>query len=205
MISQNRAPLAGMLTAVIVFLVWLALAPGAFWVDVAVSLAAGLVVAVVVAKVFPYDADLVGYTREAQRRVHALHRSLDRIDKAARRIIDPNARALVLAGTDASRRMIENVQDHEPSTVASSAALLQDKVTKLLNITEGYLRYQDNAHLAASRDRMAACTAGFGHFRVFAEARLQQALDGDLRTLNADLRGLEPIDTLTLSQGDTHA
>jgi hypothetical protein len=195
--SLNRTTFSGMAIFLVVFLGGLSLTHNLM---VALILGAGTGIGggFIVNGLFPYDASLVDYRLDAQRRVRKLNQLLDSIERMARKVRDRSAQASITRGSKVIRDVVAKTQEQDPSQVASTVAKLNGYVSSVNGILATYLLLQEDPAIPGNLKSMQDAQEGFTNFQQTAEDRMAQALSGDLLQMRTDLDSLKPLPKLTI-------
>lgn len=200
-LGASRTPVLAMASGLVVF-VTMAFVTHNPVLGLIIGLGVGVGATFIIHGLFPYDSSLVGYRLDAQRRVRQLNKQLDSIERMGRKVEDKDARSHIARATQVIRRIIEKTQEKEPSSVASTAASLNAYVSSVHGVLSTYLVLQDDPDIPGSRKAMLEAQEGFRVFQGTAEARMEQALKGDLVLMRADLQQMKPLPQLTISEGE---
>jgi len=159
----------------------------------------GIVVAVVVGAAtrlaVPVDSALDTYNVDARRRVAKVLQSTAAIQEMSGQVADPLARQALLDGCKRIPELIQSVQAHDPSGVASMAAKLNVTTSGIQMSLAQYLQIQNAPDLYTdSTGLLKTGQEGFQNFREFVVDTFRQLNDAEVINYKATLAALKPLE-----------
>ena len=176
--------------------------------DAAAAAVVGVVAAVLVVLglrlAFPADPELDSYAADARRRVAKVLASVREIEKMSPQVLDPVSRRALESGCSRIPELLDSVQAHDPSGVASMAAKLnvttsgiQRTLAQYLDIAKDPDLYNDAPGLLATGQN------GFVGFETFVVDTFRRLNDAEVINYKATLSALQPLEIQQLTQGST--
>ena len=195
-ILNNLPAYSAMAAFVIAFLVTYAATKSYLW-SFVIALPLAIGVWLILRGLFSSDPDLEAYNLDARRRVKKVLQTVDRIEKLAGRIKDPEAQHSLLEGCRVIPQLLQQTQAQQTTSfkLASTAANVQNYLTSVEGVAQVYLRIQENPSYFANADQqLAAGKQGFADFDAFALKAIQQLNAGDTAGYQANLETLKPLE-----------
>jgi hypothetical protein len=195
--------IAGLLTFPLVGLLFVALTG-----NVAIAALIGVVAAALVVLglrvAFPADPELDTYAADSRRRVAKVLASVREIEKMSGQVLDPVSRRALQNGCRRVPELLDSVQAHDPSGVASTAAKLNVTTSGIQRTLAQYLDIQKDPDLYSdSAALLAAGREGFVGFEKFVVDTFRRLNDVEMIDYKATLAALQPLEIHELTQGGT--
>jgi hypothetical protein len=195
--------IAGLLTFPLVGLLFAAMTG-----SVAIAAVIGVVAAVIVVLglrvAFPSDPELDTYAADARRRVAKVLASVREIDRMSAQVLDPVSRRALQNGCTRVPELLDSVQAHDPSGVASTAAKLNVTTSGIQRTLAQYLDIQKDPDLYNDAPALLATgQTGFVGFERFVVDTFRRLNDAEVINYKATLSALQPLEIKALTQGGT--
>ena len=195
--------IAGLLTFPVVGLLFYA-ASSNLMASTVVGVVAGVLVALGVRLAFPADPELDTYDADARRRVAKVLASVREIERMSGQVFDPVSRRSLQNGCARIPELLDSVQAHDSSGVASMAAKLNVTTSGIQRTLGQYLDIQKDPDLYSdSAALLAAGREGFVGFEKFVVDTFRRLNDVEMIDYKATLAALQPLEIHELTQGGT--
>jgi len=148
----------------------------------------------------PTDSALDSYNADARRRVAKVLESVEAIQGMSGRVKDPLARQALEDGCRRIPELVQSVQAHDPSGVASMAAKLNVTTGGIQMSLAQYLQIQDDPDLYTDAPGLLTTgQQGFQDFRAFVVDTFRQLNDAEVINYKATLAALRPLEIRSLT------
>jgi hypothetical protein len=195
--------IAGLLTFPLVGLLFVAVGGGAL-AGAAVGLVAALLVVLGLRFAFPADPELDTYAADSRRRVAKVLASVREIEKMSGQVLDPVSRRALQNGCRRVPELLDSVQAHDPSGVASTAAKLNVTTSGIQRTLAQYLDIQKDPDLYNDAPALLATgQTGFVGFETFVVDTFRRLNDAEIINYKATLSALQPLEIQALTSGGT--
>jgi hypothetical protein len=195
--------IAGLLTFPLVGLLFVAMGGGAL-AGAVVGLVTGLLVMVGLRVAFPSDPELDTYAADSRRRVAKVLASVRAIEKMSGHVLDPVSRRALQSGCTRVPELLDSVQAHDPSGVASMAAKLNVTTSGIQRTLAQYLDIQKDPDLYNDAPALLATGQnGFVGFETFVVDTFRRLNEAEIINYKATLSALQPLEIKALTQGST--
>lgn len=166
--------------------------------SIVVALLLGLVfgaaVGLLAYSLFPSDPELVEYHSDVRRRVRSVLKTTDQVADLAQKIQAQEARQALAKGCDTIRDLLRLAQQKDPDNMAATAAKVGVYITSVKSAADAQVQIEAHPDYWPNAEQLLAANAqGFINFRDFAITSVQQLNQGDVTTLRANLRMLQPM------------
>ena len=193
--------IAGLLTFPLVGLLFVAMG-GAALAGAAVGLVTALLVVLGLRVAFPADPELDTYAADSRRRVAKVLASVREIEKMSGQVLDPVSRRALQNGCTRVPELLDSVQAHDPSGVASMAAKLNVTTSGIQRTLAQYLDVQKDPDLYNDAPALLATgQTGFVGFETFVVDTFRRLNDAEIINYKATLSALQPLEIKALTQG----
>ena len=195
--------IAGLLTFPVMGLLFYA-ASQSLVASTVVGVVAGALVALGVRLAFPSDPELDTYDADARRRVAKVLASVREIERMSAQVFDPVSRRSLQNGCGRIPELLDSVQAHDPSGVASMAAKLNVTTSGIQRTLAQYLDIQKDPDLYNDAPALLATgQTGFVGFETFVVDTFRRLNDAEIINYKATLSALQPLEIQALTPGGT--
>jgi len=193
--------IAGLLTFPVVGLLFYA-ASSNLMASTVVGVVAGVLVALGVRLAFPADPELDTYDADARRRVAKVLGSVREIERMSGQVFDPVSRRSLQNGCARIPELLDSVQTHDSSGVASMAAKLNVTTSGIQRTLAQYLDIQKDPDLYNdAQSLLTTGQKGFVGFETFVVDTFRRLNDAEVINYKATLAALQPLEIKQLTQG----
>jgi hypothetical protein len=153
---------------------------------------------------FPADPELDAYAADSRRRVAKVLASVREIEKMSGQVLDPVSRRALQNGCRRVPELLDSVQAHDPSGVASTAAKLNVTTSGIQRTLAQYLDIQKDPDLYNDAPALLATgQTGFVGFETFVVDTFRRLNDSEIINYKATLSALQPLEIQALTPGST--
>jgi hypothetical protein len=160
----------------------------------------GVAAGLLMYSLLPADPELVKYRADVRRRVRTVLQTTDQIAELAQNVKDPKARLPLIKACSTIRDLLDLAQQKDPDNMASTAAKVGVYIGSVKSAVDAQVQIEAHPEYWPNADQLLASNAeGFANFENFAVSSVQHLNQGEVTTLRANLKMLQPMTIPALS------